>query len=134
MKARMLLLALPAIATAALAGPYDQPWAIVESGDQSDVKKDAKVAISKVDGKTTRNVRRSDPIAPGKHVITVNYESAHTVITDRSRDVEMNLEGCTRYRVVARYITRMDPKWEPHVYSEPISECAKKFQKGEPKK
>ncbi|QJR16173.1 hypothetical protein [Usitatibacter palustris] len=131
-----ILAALPALfASAALAGPYDQPWSIVESGDRAETKKDATVAITKVDGKSTRSTRKSDPIEPGKHVITVSYETANSISTDRYREMTMDLEGCTRYRVVARYVTRMDPKWEPHVYPEPIPECVKQFKKKEdPKK
>src|SRR5207344_575600 len=57
MKARWILLAVPAFASiAAFAqNPYSQPWALVERGDQSDVRNELPVSISKVDGKTTRN-------------------------------------------------------------------------------
>ena len=130
MRLKPLLLVIPAMfATAALANQYSQPWAIVESGDISEPKKDARVGITKVDGKSTRNARKSDPIEPGKHTITVAYETARAAAGGSYKDLEIDLEGCTRYRIVARYETKMDPKWEPHVYAEPISECVAKFKK-----
>ena len=114
-------------ALSAFAGPYDQPYAIVEVGDASKVKEEFVPAISQIDGKSTRNTRRSDPIEPGKHIVTVRFETGRVAQgpDEVSRKVEMDLEGCTRYRVVAK---RKDSiNWEPKVYSEPIGECAKKF-------
>ena len=118
-------LALPA----AFAGMYDQPYAIVESGDASEVRKEARLAISKVDGKSTRNPRKSDPIPPGKHKITLNFESARGIFRPASLDVEIDLEACTRYRIVATYENKTGGDWKPKVYSEPIGECVKKFKK-----
>ena len=48
--------------TSFAAGMYDQPYAVVERGDNSEVRKEAQVAITKVDGKGTRDPRRTDPI------------------------------------------------------------------------
>jgi len=128
--ARMLLAGLVIASPAALAGPYDQPWSLVESGDASEVRKEAKVAITQVDGKSTRNPRQSDPIAPGGHKVTVRFETARGVVAENTREMDMNLEACMRYRVVAQYESKTGPKWEPKVYPEPISECAAKFKKG----
>lgn len=114
---------------AAFAGMYDQPYAIVESGDASDVRKEARVGVSKVDGKSTRNPRKSDPIAPGKHVIQVNFESARGIFSPASLDMEMDLQACTRYRIVANYENKTGGDWKPKVYSEPIGECVRKFKK-----
>lgn len=137
MKARWTLVAVPVFASlAAFAqNPYSQPWALVERGDPSQVRNEAPVAISKVDGKSTRNPRKSDPLAPGKHVITVSFDSAKGVINDRYRDLEIDLEGCTRYRIVAQLNGPPITDWKPHVYSEPIGECNSKFKKKDaPKK
>jgi hypothetical protein len=78
-------------------------------------------AISQIDGKSTRNTRRSDPIEPGKHV-------DHGALRDGPRRPGLERGGaegrdepggCTRYRVVAH---RKDSvNWEPKVYSEPIA-------------
>jgi hypothetical protein len=108
---------------------YDQPYAIVESGDASDLRKEARLAISKVDGKSTRNPRKSDPIAPGKHSITLHFDSARGNFRPVSLDVEIDLQACTRYRIVANYEVKTGGDWKPKVYSEPIGECVKKFKK-----
>ena len=114
---------------ATFAGMYDQPYAIVESGDASDTRKEARLAISKVDGQSTRNPRKSDPIAPGKHRITLHFESARGNFRPASLDVEIDLQACTRYRIVANYEVKTGGDWKPKVYSEPIGECVKKFKK-----
>ena len=129
MKTKLLGALGACLATAAFAGPYDQPYAIVESGSKSDVRKEATVAISKIDGVSTKNPRKSDPVAPGPHKVTISYDTARGPVADKSREIDMNLEACTRYRVVARYQSTTHPEWEPVVYPEPIGECRKKFGK-----
>ena len=128
MKYRTLILVSAAWAATALAGPYDQAYAIVESGDNSQVRKESRLSITKVDGKSTRNARRSDPIEPGKHQVTVHFESARGLAGDQDRELQMELEACTRYRIVANYETVTGPKWEPKIYPEPIVECVRKFK------
>jgi hypothetical protein len=116
-------------ASSALAGPYDQPYALVVVADRSATREEFPPAITKIDGKSTRNTRRSDPIAPGKHTVTVRFETARVAQNagETTRDIQMDLEGCTRYRIAARRVDTVN--WEPKIYSEPIGECTKKFQK-----
>jgi hypothetical protein len=77
MNKRLFAVTLATLAVpATFAGMYDQPYALVESGNASEVRKEARVAISKVDGQSTHNPRKTDPIAPGKHRFTVRFESA----------------------------------------------------------
>jgi hypothetical protein len=129
MKARFLLTLPLFAALSATAGPYDQPYAIVESGDASQTRKEARLAISKVDGKNPRNPRRSDPIEPGKRTISLHFESARGIFRPENLEVQIDLEACTRYRIVAAYEYATGPDWKPKVYSEPIGECRKKFMK-----
>ena len=114
---------------ASAAGMYDQPWAIVERGDTSDVRKESRLGLSKIDGRSPRDPRRSEPLEPGKHVISVHFESARGVFSPATQDVELDLAPCTRYRIVAQYEARTGPDWKPKVYSEPIGECRAKFAK-----
>lgn len=125
------LLAALALAAAGLAqaGMYDKPYAIVESGDNSETRKESRLSITKVDGKSTRNARKTDPIEPGKHKITLHFESARGNFRPEYLEAELDLEACTRYRVVAQYEVKTGPDWKPKVYSEPIGECVKKFKK-----
>jgi hypothetical protein len=112
----------------ALAGPYDQPYALVERSQRSQVKDEFPVAITKVDGKSTRDPRKSDPIPPGKHRITIRFETARVAQgpAETTRELEMDLDPCTRYEIAAH---RVGVNWEPKIYSEPIGECVKKFKK-----
>jgi hypothetical protein len=130
MKRSLMAACAMAAATAAVAGMYDQPYAIVETGDRSDVREEFPAAITRIDGKSTRNSRRSDPIEPGKRMVTVRFETSRVAQapSEASREVSMELEGCTRYRIVAKRVDGTN--WEPRVYSEPISECVRKFKKG----
>lgn len=129
MRSTLAALLLAACSSAIAAGMYDQPWAIVERGDNSDVRKEAALGLNKIDGKSLRNPRRSEPLSPGRHVITVHYESARGVFAPEMQDLELDLAPCTRYRIVAQYEARTGPSWTPKVYSEPIGECRAKFAK-----
>jgi hypothetical protein len=126
---KLLIVPTAFAATAAMAGMYDQPYALMERGDPSEVRKEATVAITQVDGKSTRDARRTDPIAPGKHLIRLHFDTARGQFRPEFQEVEMDFEACTRYRVVASYENQLGPDWKPKVYSEPIVECRKKFAK-----
>lgn len=112
----------------AVAGQYDQPYALVEASDRSPTREEFPPAITKIDGESTRNPRRSDPIPPGKHRVTVRFETVRVPQSpeDATRELDMDLEPCTRYRIAARRVGPVD--WEPKVYSEKIAECVRKFQ------
>jgi hypothetical protein len=117
-------------ATAALAGPYDKPWAVVESGDRSETRQEFPASITQVDGKSTRSPRETDALEPGKHTIRVRFDTARVQQSEaeKSRDLEITLEPCTRYRIAARRTQPTGTQWEPKVYSEAIGECKRKFK------
>ena len=128
---KLLIVPAALVATAAFAGMYDQPYALVERGDSSEARREASLAITSVDGERTRTPRKTDPIPPGKHRITVHFESARFNFSPETQIIELDLEACTRYRIVASYEIKSGPNWKPKVYSEPIGECRKKFSKKE---
>ena len=129
MKRNLVLACAALAASSAFAGMYDKPYALVEVADRSTVREEFPPAITKIDGKSTRNPRKSDPIEPGKHRVTVRFETARVAQSpeETTRDLEMDLEACTRYRIAARRVDSIN--WEPKIYSEPIGECKKKFEK-----
>lgn len=117
----------------AAAGPYDQPYGLIESGDRSQTRNQEPVAISRIDGASTRNPRRPDPVAPGKHAVEISFTSARAVVGDDLKTIEIDVQPCKRYRVVAQYHTSASGKWDPVVASvEDIGECRKKFMQGQP--
>lgn len=112
-----------------LAGPYDKPYALVEAADRSPTREEFPPAITRIDGESTRNPRKSDPIEPGKRRVTVRFETAKVVQSPNeiTRELDMDLEPCTRYRIAARRVGSTN--WEPKVYSEAIPECKRKFDR-----
>ena len=135
-KALMLLAAMACLVPGvAAAGPYDQPYGLIESGDRSQTRKQETVAISRIDGESTRNPRRPDPVAPGKRAVEISFTSARAVVGDDLKAIEIDVQPCKRYRVVAQYHTSVSGKWDPVVASvEDIGECRKKFMQGQPAK
>ena len=134
MRMRLLLAVAAAscAASATAATQFKEPWAIVEGGDESKVRKEFRPAITQIDGHSTRNTVRSDPLPPGKHVVTIRFETGRVAQapSEVTREVEIEAEACTRYRIVAARTTGTN--WEPKVYSEPIGECKKKFEQKAP--
>jgi len=124
---KLSIVAAVLVASTAFAGMYDAPYALVERGDSSDARKEVTLAITSIDGKTVRDPRKSDPVSPGKHVISLHFASARFKFRPEQQDVALDLEACTRYRIVASYEIKSGPNWKPKVYSEPIGECRKKF-------
>jgi hypothetical protein len=134
--ARVILpMALIMAAGVALAGQYDQAYGLIESGDRSQTRKQEPVAISRIDGESPRNPRRPDPVAPGKHVVQIAFSSARAVVADDLQTIEIDVQPCKRYRIVAAYETAITGKWKPVVQAvEDIGECKRKFMSGEAKK
>jgi hypothetical protein len=129
MKGKIVIASFGLVATAALAGAYDQPWAVIESGKKSDTKLEHPIAITKVDGADVKTRTKTGAIAPGAHTVTFYFHKASSGKAGvDTRDLQMNLEGCTRYRVVAALDSKTATNWEPKVYPEPIGECQKKFK------
>jgi hypothetical protein len=113
----------------ALAGMYDQPYALFESGAKSQTRKEATVGISRIDGKSPRNPRKSDPVEPGRHVLDVSFSSARGLTADNIKKLEVDAKPCMRYFISARYESPTGPDWEPVVsHQEPIGECRSKFK------
>jgi hypothetical protein len=137
MKRTLFLLAAAALAAPlAWAGPYDQPYALIESGWASPAHKQVPVAVTKIDGKSTRSTMKSDPIAPGKRKVTLSFSSsARTVIEEPTKEIEVEAEPCKRYRIVAHYDVALSGKWDPQMQAvEDIAECRRKFMKNAPAK
>src|SRR3954469_14844632 len=103
MKRSLLIVAL-ATGTATAAGLYDQPYSLLEPAQSSATREEKPPAITQIDGKSTRNTRRPDPVEPGKHTIRIRYETARFQQSndEAQRDLEMTLEPCTRYLIAAK--------------------------------
>ena len=133
------LLVLPFLALAGCASPdaaspdpasaasYSQPYGLIESGSASTVRKEGRVLINKVDGRSPLDPRRGELVAPGKRVLELYFSSGESAGVKHSKVLELDVAPCTRYRIVAAYTSMTHIEWEPVVYSEPIGECAARF-------
>lgn len=127
MKALLLAILPVAIAGCTAVGPYGRPYATVESGYLSAVRKELPVIISSVDGRSPLERRRSGPLEPGRHQFVVVHSADYGLYSKYERLVEIDAARCTRYRIVARYENRTHLDWVPVVYPEPIGECVVAF-------
>ncbi len=125
---------MPLAAAAMLCGPawaqgqFSQPWGIIESGDRSAIRNEEPVAISRIDGRSTRSTRRPDPVEPGKRTVQVTFSTARGVVGRPDRTIEIHVQPCKRYRVVAHFATSARSNWEPAISAiEDIGECRRRF-------
>jgi hypothetical protein len=126
----MKALLIPALlaASAAVAGPYDQPWSIVATDrtPSADYKL-LPVIVNRVDGVNADTQLNRSVVPPGAHEVTVDVPprkgfpaSQHTFA--------LTTEPCTRYNVAAQLRTTTGQEWTPVVRSrERIGECESKF-------
>ncbi|MCM2328871.1 MAG: hypothetical protein NDI88_13360 [Lysobacter sp.] len=122
-----LLLIAPA---AAVAGPYDQPWAVItnDTAPSSDPKVRA-VAVSRVDGEIV--VKSRATVGPGLRVVTVDLPPRKGMSLGTQESFELNANPCMRYVVAARPDGDAGQDWKPFVRSaETIGECLAKFRGG----
>ncbi|HUJ00315.1 MAG TPA: hypothetical protein VLY46_08775 [Usitatibacter sp.] len=127
MKARHALpFALLAGACAA-AGPFAQPWSIIEDDPIQSADPDVvHVLVNRVDDRNATDAHHA-VVAPGPHEVTVDVghrkgwqPTQHTFA--------LTTEPCRRYYVSARLDNRVGPGWTPIVRSsDRIAECEAKF-------
>jgi hypothetical protein len=121
---------------AAAAGLFDQPYGRIETGDRSSVRQQEPVGINRIDGVTTNNTRRPNPVAPGKRSVEIVFAGARVPTNSQIQTMEIDVEPCKRYRVVAHVPNRANSgNWQPVVQAvEDIGECKKKFMSSPVKK
>jgi hypothetical protein len=124
---RFFLLPLLA-ATAALAGPFDQPYAIITT----DTKPAADpllrpVIVNRVDGENAMDHRAV--VAPGARKVTVDLPPRKGFHTATQHTFDLQAKPCVRYYVAARLASTTTQDWKPVIRSEErIVECESKFK------
>jgi hypothetical protein len=119
-------------ATAAFAGPYDQPWSIITSDrTRSSDYKLRPVIVNRVDDVNADTQLNQSVVAPGSHQVTIDLPARQGFKTATQHTFELTTEPCTRYYVAAELETTVGQQWTPVVRSkERIGECAAKFGQG----
>ena len=116
------------VTTAAMAGPYDQPYSIisVDRARSADIHL-RRVIVNRVDDETIVDNRAV--VAPGAHKVTLDLPARKGFKTATQRVLELETRPCTLYYVAARLANSLGQEWTPVVRSEePIGECKAKFK------
>ena len=111
---------------AALAGPFDQPYAVFEPALPSAVHQVRPASIMRIDGETWAHAR-FQPVAPGPHVIEVSVPGPMPRSSPERRTVQIMAKPCTRYAIGARKSIPGSQRWEAFFESEPMGECLQRF-------
>lgn len=121
-------------ATAAYAGPYDQPYAIITSDRAPSADPNLRpVIVNRVDGETVGSDNRP-VVSPGTHQVTVDLPPRKGFKVATQRTFELVARPCMRYYVAAKLDNPVGQEWTPVVRSaELIDDCQKKFRTSEGK-
>ena len=118
------------LSTAALAGPYDQPYAIITVDRAKSADPNLRpVIVNRVDGESVLTTDNRAVVAPGKHQVTIDLPPRKGFKTATQHTFELDAQPCTRYHVAAKLDSATTQDWKPVVRSEePIGECRTKFK------
>jgi len=127
---RLVTIACMLAATAAWAGPYDEPYSIITV----DTLKSAdpllrRVIVNRVDDVTITTVDNKAVVPPGPHKVTLDLPPRKGFHQATQNELTLETKPCTRYYVAAKLDSTATQTWTPIVRGEePIGECRKKFQ------
>ncbi len=126
---KRLLLATLFLSTAAMAGPYDQPYAIITVDRAKAADPNLRpVIVNRIDDETVLSDNRA-VVAPGRHRVTIDLPPRKGFHVATQHTFEIDAKACTRYNVAARLASRTTQDWTPVVRSEErIGECEAKFK------
>ena len=125
---KRLLPVLGFAACAAMAGPYDRPYAIITTDRAPSADPLLlPVIVNRVDGETVASDNRA-VVAPGAHKVTVDVPPRRGFHTATQATFDLAAEPCRRYYVAAKLESRTSQRWVPVVRGvEAIGECEAKF-------
>jgi hypothetical protein len=123
---RILAIALLSV-TPALAGPFDQPYSIIETDRVPSADPNLRpVIVNRVDGENSLNNRAV--IAPGPHKVTIDLPPRKGFHEATQVTFDLDTKPCVRYYVAAELKSPTLQEWTPVVrHQDPIGECRKKF-------
>jgi hypothetical protein len=117
------------IHTSALAGPYDQPYAIISvEFIKSANDKIQPLILNRIDDQST--TRREEAVAPGKRLVVADLPSDRKKFERLAtqKQMEIDAKACTRYYFAAKLTDLTTRRWElVNVRTETIGECQAKF-------
>ena len=116
------------LATAASAGPFDQPYAIITTDPRPAADFLLRpVIVNRVDGENAVDHRAIVP--PGLHKVTVDLPPRKGFHLATQQTFDLDVKPCVRYHVAARLESSTGQAWKPVIRSqERIGECETKFK------
>ena len=132
---KRILLAATMAATAAFAGPYDQPYSIITTDTAPSADPNLRpVIVNRIDGETVATTNHRPAVAPGTRQVTVDLPPRKGFRTATQRTFELVANPCMRYYVAAKLDNPVSQEWTPVVRrAELIGECQAKFRTSEGK-
>ena len=126
---KRLLLASLAAALPALAGPYDQVYALITTDRSRAADPEVlPVIVNRVDGETVMS-RTEAVVAPGVRKVTIDLPARRGFSQATQHTFDLDVKPCTRYYVAAKLDSVTTQTWTPIVRnSEAIGECQRKFK------
>ncbi|MEO5693342.1 MAG: hypothetical protein ABIQ72_09485 [Usitatibacter sp.] len=117
------------LATSALAGQYDQPYAIITVDRAKSADSHLRnVIVNRVDDQTVISGNRA-VVEPGKRKVTLDLPPRKGFRLATQNTLEIDAKPCTRYNVAARLDSPTTQEWVPVIRSEePIGECRARFK------
>ena len=114
-------------ATSALAGPFDQPYSIIETDTAPSANPHLlPVIVNRVDDENSINNR--SVITPGPHKVVLDVPPRKGYHTATQQIMDLDAKPCTRYYVGAELKSPTLQEWTPVIRREErIGECQKKF-------
>src|SRR5258705_2322510 len=107
---RLLAISLLSV-TPALAGPYDQPYSIIETDTMPSADSHLRpVIVNRVDEENSQNNR--SVVAPGTHQVTIDLPPRKGFRATQ-HTFELKTEACMRYYVAARLVSPTLQDWDP---------------------
>ena len=116
-------------ATAAAAGPFDQPYSIITTDTRPSADHLLRpVIVNRVDDENAMTGNRA-VVPPGTHKVTVDLPPRKGFRIATQHTFELTTRPCVRYHVAAQLENSVGQQWKPVIRSEePIGECESKFK------
>ena len=114
-------------ATAAWAGPYDQPYSIITTDTAPAADPNLRpVIVNRIDDENV--LANRGVVAPGAHKVTLDLPPRKGYRLATQETLDLTTKACVRYYVAAKLDNPTSQRWTPVVRSqERIGECEKKF-------
>jgi hypothetical protein len=109
-------------------GMYNQPYALFEPHERSQIQELEPAFVMSIDGRSRGLGDSNEPVTPGVRRVELSIPGPRGMSNPESETLEVDAKPCMRYRFGARRPSPTARDWHATVEAtEPIGECLKKF-------